>query len=138
MEFTYDIFPAERLIVARYAGRFTFAELVATAERMWADPRYSRSFDGAVDLTDSAVGVGMDDFRALVNFLRDHKNTSQGRWAAVATSPLATACSLIYSRALASRHTFEVFATFPGASSFLGFDLGPGPLLPGTPAPRRR
>lgn len=137
MEFNYDIFPAERVITTRYAGRFTFANLMDTAEQLWADPRYSPHFDGVVDLTDTTLGVGMDDFRALVNFVRDHKKTSEGRWAAIAISPLPTACGLIYSRALAARHTFEVFATFAGASSFLGLDLGSGPLLPGRPAPKR-
>lgn len=136
MQFDYEIYPEKRLIVTRYAGAFTLADLTKVARRLWSDARYARSFNGVVDLTDMGVSVGRSDFQALMDFVREHKDTSEGRWAAVASSPLATACGLLYKRALAKRHTFDVFSTFEAAGAFVGADLSGEPLFNG-PAQRR-
>lgn len=135
MNFAYEIYPSERAIVARYAGRFNLAGLVATAEQLWSDPRYSPTYDGFVDLTDTALGVDMCDFRPLLAFIRAHKQTSQGRWAAVTTSPMAAAMGLIYKQAMVSRHVFEIFSTREAAGWFVGFEIG-DPILGGK-GPRR-
>lgn len=127
MKFEYEIYPEKQLIVARYAGAWTLHELEAVAERLWSDQRYVRSYNGVVDLTDTTLSVGREDFRTLMEFLRGHKLTSEGRWAAVASSPLATACGLLYKRMLATRHTFEVFSTFEAAGAFVGVDWQDGP-----------
>ncbi|MES2691911.1 MAG: hypothetical protein V4773_00470 [Verrucomicrobiota bacterium] len=131
MTFDYEIYPEQRMIVARYAGRFSLADLVAATERMWDDPRYSMSFDGIVDISDGSVGVAMADFRAMLDIVRRSGKTSRGRWAAVAGTPLATACGILYQRALAHRHAFEVFSTVDGACSYLGINWN------GKGAPRR-
>lgn len=123
MKFDYGIYPEKQLIVTRYGGAWTLRDLQAMAEQLWSDARYVRSYNGVVDLTDMTLSVGQGDFRALLEFLRGHKNFSEGRWAAVAGSPLATACGLLYKRALATRHTFEVFSTFEAAGAFVGVDL---------------
>lgn len=123
MIFLYDIFPEQRAVIVRYRGKFTLRDLTACAETLWSDPRYSRTFDGLADISDTSVSVAMNDFRPLVEFVRQNDRTSEGRWAAVATTPLATACGYIYQRALASRHTFEIFSTWEGASRFLKLDL---------------
>lgn len=125
MNFRYDIFPEQRIVVMRYVGNFNLRELTTAAELLWSDPRYSRSYDGLADISHASVNVAMTDFRPLVDFVRQHAQTSAGRWAAVATTPLATACGFIYQRAAASRHTFEIFSTWEGACSFLKLDLEP-------------
>ena len=131
MKFAYYIYPDRRAIVARYVGHFTLDELVASAQLLWSDPRYARSYDGLVDVSDSSVGVAMCDLQPLVKFFREHRDTSEGRWAAVTSSPLATACALIYQRALARRHTFEIFSTWAAACTFLNIDVSPDTPLSG-------
>lgn len=128
MKFDYKIYPEHTFIVLRLVGAFTLEELTKGVERLWSDPRYSRSYHGVIDLTDGTLAVGRLEFRALVDFVRGHKDTSTGRWAAVAGSPLAVACGMIYQRAVAGRHSFEVFSTFEAAGSFVGVDLRQGPL----------
>lgn len=128
----YEIYPEKRLIFMRYAGQFTLAELTGSARKLWADKLYSKSYNGVIDLTDSRVWVGREDFQALVGFVAAHKHTSEGRWAAVATSPLATACGMIYKRAITKRHAFEVFSTFGAAGAFVGIDLEEKPFFAGT------
>lgn len=126
MKFDYNILPQHRLIVTRFAGAFTLEDLTGIARRLWADPRYTRGYNGLADLTDMNLAVGRGDFRALVDFVRGQKDTSEGRWAAVTNSPLATACGLIYQRAMAARHPFEVYSTFEAAGAFVGVDLRGG------------
>jgi hypothetical protein len=127
MKFDYEIYPEKNLIVTRYAGPWTLRDLKAMAEKLWADARYSRRYNGVVDLTDSKLSVARGDFQALLEFVRGHKDASEGRWAAVADSPLATAFGMIYKRALAGRHTFEVFSTFEAAGAFVGVEMQDAP-----------
>lgn len=128
MKFDYKIYPDHSLIILRLTGAFTLEDLMTGARRLWADERYSRHYNGLIDLTDGTLTVGGGDFRALVEFVRGHKDTSTGRWAAVASTPFATAYGFLYQRALAGRHTFQVFSTFEAAGSFLGVDLQDGSL----------
>ena len=95
--------------------------------RLWADPLYSKNYDGIVDLSATTVGISMEDLRALIGFLQENDQMSTGRWGAVVSSPLTTACAMIYQRALAPRHEFEVFATWEAACGFLGVALAPLP-----------
>jgi hypothetical protein len=129
MNVDYEIHPEKCLIFMRFTGAFTLADLKEAVQRLWTDTRYSRSYNGVVDLTDSNVKVARGDFQALVAFVVGQKETSEGRWAAVATSPLATACGLIYKRAISKRHTFEVFSTFEAAEAFMGVDLKEKPFF---------
>ena len=132
MTFNYDIFPERRTIVARYTGLFTLGELTAAAQLLWSDPRYVRSYDGLVDISHGSVAVAMRDVPPLMRFFREHGNTSEGRWAAVASAPLTTAWALVYRRALGARHPLEIFSTWEAACAFLGVDLRPDlPLVGG-------
>lgn len=123
MKAHYEIHSEKRLIFMRFTGAFTLAELTDVVKRLWADELYSRAYNGVIDATDSNAAVSRADFQALVEFVSAHKSTSEGRWAAVATSPLATACGMIYKRVMAKRHTFEVFSTLEAAGAFMGVDL---------------
>jgi hypothetical protein len=127
VKFTYDILPERRLILQRFAGDTSLAEVLEATRRLWADPRYSRTYDGIVDLSATTVGISMEDLRALIGILRESEQMSTGRWGAVATSPLTTACAMIYQRALAPQQEFEVFSSWDAACGFLGVDLQPLP-----------
>jgi hypothetical protein len=136
MEFEYETYPEQRMIVTRYRGAFTFATLIECSEKLWADQRYRPEYDGVVDLTDGKLTIGRQDFRAVIDFVRREDRASRGRWAAVANSPFATACSLLFQRAIEDRHPFGVFSTFEAAGTFLGMSFADAPLLSGV-APRR-
>lgn len=123
MNFSYEIFPDRRAIVVRYVGTFTLEQLHASALTLWNDPRYARDYDGLVDVSHSSANVDITDFRAFVSLVRNDSRVSQGRWAAVVTTPFATACSFLYRSALASHHTFEIFSTWEAACEFLNLPI---------------
>lgn len=129
MQFRYEIYPDARAIVARISGSASLTELMTFIRTLWSDPRYSPAFDGIMDLSAQDVHVEMCEFRPILEYLLQSPHTSTGRWAAVATTPLATACGLIYRRALSARHGFEVFSTGEAAFAYLGFRLAPGDLF---------
>jgi hypothetical protein len=137
MRFRYQIYPSSRAIVARFTGTWTLGELIKAIHELWSHPDYSPAFDGIVDLTARDVSVDIRELRPVLDFVRDNPRTSTGRWAAVADSPLATACGLIYRRALCSRHAFDVFSTREAACEFVGFQLGAGELFSGQAEPQR-
>ncbi len=120
MKFAYDIFPEERSISVLYEGKFSLAELLVTSARLMDDAKYAPEYDGLVDLTHLGLGVEIADFRTLINYVQGHVRVSKGRWAAIAATPIATACGLVYKRAMAPRQTFEVFSTPEAACAFLG------------------
>ena len=132
MKFSYAIDPERHLIFLRYTGHFTLAGLLAGTRRLWADPAYSRSYAGLIDLSDESLSVAIGDFHSLLDYLRDQPAISQGRWAAVTSSPFATACGLLYQKAISPRHPFEVFSSFEAAANFLRIE-GPPPALKDCP-----
>jgi len=122
MPFCFDILPEKRAIFVRFEGRFTLEQLLAAARELWADPRYSPAYDGLVDISAGSISIDMKDLRKLIAFLLDEPATSRGRWAAVATTPLAIAGGLLYRSAMKSRHVFDVFSTWEAACEFVMFD----------------
>lgn len=119
MNFSYQIDSARHLIFLRLAGRFTLQALIKGVHQLWADPAYHRSYGGLVDISDGAVWVNIADLHQFIAFIRDQPSTSEGRWAAVTSSPLATACGLLYQKAIWNRHPFEVFTSFEAACDYL-------------------
>ena len=132
MNFSYAIDPERRMIFLRYTGHFTLVPLLAGIRRLWADPAYCRAYAGLVDLSDESLSIEIADLHALIDHLRDQPAISEGRWAAVTSSPLATACGLLYQKAISPRHPFEVFSSFEAAANFLRLE-GPPPLLQDCP-----
>ncbi len=125
MKFCYEIFPDKHLIVQKFTGSFSLSDLISCAEQLWADPRYSRNFDGIADIGSGSVSVSLCDLYAFIGFLTRHNSISQGRWAAVVSTPLAIACGMIYKRAMIDKHPFEIFPTWNAAYTFLKVELVP-------------
>lgn len=123
MKFRYIIDPQRQVICQAFEGDFTAQQLIACIERLWADPDYHRSFGGIVDLTAMDAGAIILELPALMKFLKGNPRLSQGRWAAIATTPMATAASLLYRHDIAPEQTFGVFSTWEGACDFLQVDI---------------
>ena len=122
-QFSYEILPERQTIVTRYAGFFTLTDLLTSTRRLWADPRYSEKYNGLVDAADTGMGVEINDFRSLIEFVRDNPSASRGRWAIVTSTPLATVCGIIYQRAMAKQHTLEIFSTWEAACQFVNVEV---------------
>jgi hypothetical protein len=131
--FEYQIDCEQRLIVSRCTGRFSLDALRTAVERLWADARYSSDYAGLVEITDSSAAIAVQDLRAFIRFVREHALRSQERWAVVTTSPLATACAMLYREAMVGRQEFQVFSTREAACAWLKVKVpgGSAPLRPG-------
>ena len=123
MKFRYSIDSQRQVIFQSFEGDFTVQQLIACIERLWSDPEYHRSFRGIVDLSAMGTGAIVLELPALLKFLKGNPRLSQGRWAAIATTPMATAASLLYRQDIAPEQTFGVFSTWEAACAFLQVDL---------------
>ncbi|MEO8207050.1 MAG: hypothetical protein ABI615_12785 [Chthoniobacterales bacterium] len=124
-QFSFTILPEKSLILLRLDGSFSLEDLFAATMAVWADPNYSESFRGILDLTRTSLHISVSDLHALTRFLREDKKTSLGRWASVVTSPVATAFVFLYKKALAPRQNMEAFSTVEAACDFLKTDRIP-------------
>lgn len=125
MSFGYEIHPGKRAVVATFRGHFSRLALERAVQTLWDDERYRTDYVGIVDISDASVGVAIEDFRAVVEWVRAHERISVARWAAVASTPYATACALLYQRAISDRQEFQVFSTWAAACRFIDVDLPP-------------
>lgn len=125
MSFGYEIHPGKRAVVATFRGHFSRLALERAVQTLWGDARYRTDYVGIVDISHASVSIAIEDFRAIVEWVRRHERTSVARWAAVASTPYATACALLYQRALAGRQELQVFSTWDAACRFIEVDLPP-------------
>lgn len=119
----YAIFPEKRLIVQRYVGAFSLAELQASAERLWADSGYSPSYDVLSDLTSASIGLSAAEARRFAEFVNSHPRKGEGRLAAVLSSPTETALALLFQRLVSARAQMEVFCTWEAACAYLAVEV---------------
>ncbi|MEO6052592.1 MAG: hypothetical protein ABIP97_01125 [Chthoniobacterales bacterium] len=122
----YDIFPEKSLIFQRYTGKFSLEDILSSTQTLWADPRYSVSYNGILDLRESTLHITTSDLQVLIKFFSEQKSCSHAKWAVITNSTVGTAFILLYKKALAHKHSLEAFSTMEGACAFLNIDSVPG------------
>ena len=119
MKFSYAIDPDRRMIFQRYEGQCSVTEIMASIRVLWADPAYCKTYDGYIDLLRMTAGFSFEDLNVFLSFMRENKEVGTGRYAAITTSPIVTACGMLYQKAMAHHHAFAVFSSPEAARSFL-------------------
>lgn len=116
--YSHTINPKRRLIIQRFDGSLSLANVCDGAEKLWADPQYDPAFDGITDLSHSVANGTVDDVRSLCRFVLNRPKASTGRWAIVTNDPKITAFVLVFSR-LAPKPALSVFSTWAAATAFM-------------------
>lgn len=129
MHYGYTIDSSRRFIFQVFSGHFTVSEIIHCIQQLWADPLYSKTHNGIVDITGMSTGAVIDDLRPLIAFLKSSPNTSASRWAVITASPLTTAGSLVYKGAMSGQHAFEVFSTWESACAYMQIEQPRPPEL---------
>lgn len=127
MNYGHVILHNERVIYQVFEGAFTVDQLIVCIRRLWADPGYSRRYNGIADISRMSSSASLDNLVNLIAFLQGQPQISQGRWAVITATPIVTAASMVYKRKMAARHPFGVFSTWESACGFLQLDM---PLRP--------
>lgn len=123
MNYGHVIIPKTRIIYQVFEGTFSLDHLVACTRRLWADPAYSRTYNGITDVSRMTPGATLENLQGLTAFLKNEPRLSQGRWAVITSTPMATAGAMLYKREMAAHHPFGVFSTWESACAFLQLDL---------------
>ena len=119
-EHTFRVFPAERLAIVQWFGRATYADVVAWLDELVAHPQFSPELDGIVDLRKGDLtNMSPADVKGIAQLMVERKLT-RGRWVHLATGPMETALSMMYSRAVSEQYRMRVFSTVESAAEYLG------------------
>jgi hypothetical protein len=122
--FVYTIHADPPLVVARFAGNVSASDILAFFAQLDGDPAYERSMSGLVDLRDAQPALEPEELKGLADAAVERK-LKRGRWGLLVEQPRATALSMLYTKAVASRYHLKVFSTLDGLSDYLGFDARP-------------
>jgi hypothetical protein len=116
-------FPNSRLIVTRFFGPIDYEDVLEWLDTASLDARFSREFDGVVDLRKARLtSFRIEKARLLAKHVIDLDFT-QGSWAVLADRPAETAFSMLYTSVANQHHPVEVFSSVDAAANFLGKDL---------------
>ncbi|MEO8205679.1 MAG: hypothetical protein ABI615_05820 [Chthoniobacterales bacterium] len=119
MKLSYAILPDQALILQRYSGPFSLQQIIDSIKTVWDDPRYSKSFNGIIDLSSASMLISISEMQALIQFFANHTHTPHGKWATVVNSPISTAFIILYQKALAHKHDLQVFSTMEAACKYV-------------------
>ncbi len=119
MAFQYTILTDQRLILARFEGPASLEEFKASAPLICSDSRYTRDFDGLLDLTEVKVSIDLSEVWDLVRFTEANRKEGYGKWAVIVTTPVATAFAMVYRQRAEPALPFLLFSTYEGAADYL-------------------
>ena len=122
MSHTFTIDPEARLVVIRYQGEVTLAEMNQMAEKMLTHPDYQETFNGVSDYRDAYTHMTVDEFYSLIDAAIEH-DAAKGKWCLLSTTPNETGFSYLYKDKLKVLHDTGVFSTLQAGSDFLNTDL---------------
>lgn len=125
-QYTHSILAGHRVIIQRYRGPVSLADVQSSTTKLWADPAYDRTFDGISDLTQSTAAASVQDVKALHELVSRSAHCSTGRWAVITNDPAITALTILYSK-ICPQPSIAVFSTWSAACSHLHVAL---PLPP--------
>ncbi|MGB0372689.1 MAG: hypothetical protein ACPGN3_15250 [Opitutales bacterium] len=72
MEFAFEIFPKERLIIESFSGEITSSNLFEAFKTVWTHPVYQRSYRGLSDMRDAHFKMSLSEFRELEEAMYKH------------------------------------------------------------------
>lgn len=119
---THTILPEQRLILCRFRGQVTLADILRGVEALWADPAFNPEFNGIANLEGVTTRAGVEDLQALIAFF-EKRNASRGRWAVVFSEPKPTALGMIFKAAWPGPFNIEVVSTWEAACRFLHVEI---------------
>ncbi|CAN5568883.1 hypothetical protein BH09VER1_BH09VER1_30970 [soil metagenome] len=123
MSFQYTVLVDQSLILVRFDGSFSVADLTGSAVTICADERYVRGFDGLIDLSGVEISISVEDVRELVAYTLERKKHGHGKWAVLVTGPIATAYMMVFQHGVDGEHPVSLFSSFEGVSEFLDREI---------------
>jgi hypothetical protein len=119
---SHVIMPEKRLILMRFTGAVSLADITQRTEQLWNDALYDPSYCGIVTLERAKVRASIEDVRALIAFLQNTR-ASSSYWAVVFAEPKATALAMVFKAAWRGSFKLEIVSTWEAACRFLHVDL---------------
>lgn len=123
MNKTTRIYPARKLIVARFTGAIDYEDIMAWMDEVAREEGFSPDYDGIVDLREVELKQKRAEKARLLAEYMIQRDWTKGRWAVMVGQPMETALALVYSGVAGQQHPIKVMATVSAAANFLNKDL---------------
>lgn len=119
---SFTILSDHQLILCRFRGHVTLADIKRGTELLWADPAYDPSYNGIVNLEGVTTRAGLDELQALIGFFQA-RNSSTGQWVVVFSEPKSTTLGMLFKAAWSGSFRIEIVSTWEAACRFLNVNL---------------
>lgn len=125
MDYAFEIFPKERLIIESFSGNLTRDVMFEAFKSVWNHPDYDRSFNGLSDLGDAHFSMTLNEFREMEDDMHVHPLKCQGRWAWISDTPSATAYGILHEKAAKRSFRFSVFSEWTNGFRWVNQEFSP-------------
>jgi hypothetical protein len=123
MERTFKIYPDKKLVVARFTGPIDYQDILNWFNEALQNESFSMEYDGIVDLRKVVFKeTRREKVQFLASYIIEH-NFTKGKWAILASTPMETALSLLFSEYAPLQQPVNIFSTVKAAARFLAKDL---------------
>jgi len=111
----YVISEGHALILEKFVGEMTVDLVIATAESIWSQPEYKKTFKGLADLRSCNLAINLRDIIKLVMFLGKSDKTTTGFFVILVNSSDGVAKSLIFNSRIGSIMNLHVVSHLDSA-----------------------
>jgi hypothetical protein len=119
MNFTFKIFPADRLILQKWVGEFTLSVILNSLKQCQSHISYNRDYNLITDFRKAKIKVSDDEVAELTKQIAKTKFL-RNRIAVLLDDPKNTVIVMLYSTE-SQQQNIKLFSTLPGASNWMGF-----------------
>ncbi|KKI99628.1 hypothetical protein [Prochlorothrix hollandica] len=119
MDYSYTIFPEQRLIIEQYRGKATVAGLKESVHSLSIDPKFSADYDIIVDLRHCDFKFDPQDLEEFLGFHHKIYGISDSKTAMIVDNPRDTALSVLFKSYVEGARSIEVFSTLDAAKEWI-------------------
>lgn len=123
MERTFKIYPDKKLVVARFTGPIDYEDILNWLNEALQNESFSMEYDGIADLRKAVFKeTRLEKVQFLASYIIEHRFT-KGKWAILASTPMETALSFLFSKYATLQQPIDIFSTVEVVATFLAKDL---------------
>jgi hypothetical protein len=123
MQYGYCVFPENKLVVQKFTGSISFAEIKAAAEKLYSDPAFNSQFDRITDIREASIEMSREELRDFGMKIIEQDQDSHAKRAMLVADIKDTALALIYEKMVTIGQSLKVFSTTSAVCQWIGLEV---------------
>ncbi|MEM1221467.1 MAG: hypothetical protein AAGH40_01780 [Verrucomicrobiota bacterium] len=119
MEYNYTIYPEEKLVIDSVSGGVTIEAFVQHTEKLFAEPEYSPTYSGLIDLRGATSRLSKVEVYGLANYLNQSEQFGKAPWAVLVKDPVVLALAQVFQKRMVDDTLIGIFSTVELAAEYL-------------------